>query len=267
MSAVTRVKKFAQSNAGALLRVADFPGASPVAVSKALSRLESAGQLERVSKGLYYVPKQTLLGRSRPATYAVAFKALPGRVRPRGVTAAAMLGLTTQVAAKPQLVVYGQSTLCESGLDVLRRKAKLTSSVNISLRDAALLEVLRDCGRYSELDDDQTLSRVRDALLPRRAHGTNENVAESRSLSGRFSRLFPEKDERSDLDDAQRLRQLVECALSEPPRVRALLGALLEDLNLPSRFWKLLRDSLNPLTRFDFGPFRALPNAKEWQSK
>ncbi|TRU02998.1 MAG: hypothetical protein EWV60_23150 [Microcystis sp. Msp_OC_L_20101000_S702] len=64
-----------------------------------------------------------------------------------------------------------------------------------------------------------------------------------------------------------RLRELREAALGEPPRVRAILGALLEFAELPESLWRPLKDSLNPLTKFEFGLFSELPNAEEWQSK
>lgn len=63
------------------------------------------------------------------------------------------------------------------------------------------------------------------------------------------------------------LRELREASLAEPPRVRAILGALLASAELPESLWRPLRDSLNPLTKFEFGLFSELPNAREWQAK
>lgn len=271
------VERFAKANAGTLVRATDFRGVSAGAVSKALSRLEATGQLDRVAKGVYYIPKQTLLGQSRPSASTVVAKVLSGRVRPRGVTAANLLGLSTQVAAKPEFVVYSQSRLDTSALRTKRRKVSTTLGVHLAPEYAALLEVLRDRGRFSELGDQETLLRVRDALTARRARKTDEEDEKKRNspvlhrLAGVAShaktRAFSTQDDAALANDSKRLRELVESAMSEPPRVRAMLGALLEDLNMPKRLWNPLRESLNPLSRFDFGPFRALPNAKEWQAK
>ena len=58
-----------------------------------------------------------------------------------------------------------------------------------------------------------------------------------------------------------------DAALAEPTRGRAMLGALMQSAALPERLWRPLRASLKPLPRFDFGLFRALPNAREWQAR
>jgi hypothetical protein len=71
----------------------------------------------------------------------------------------------------------------------------------------------------------------------------------------------------SRLSNPVRFRCLADAALAEPPRVRALLGALGEQACVAENALKPLRDSLNPLTRFDFGPLRALPNSRDWQAR
>jgi hypothetical protein len=64
-----------------------------------------------------------------------------------------------------------------------------------------------------------------------------------------------------------RLRELREVALEEPPRVRAMLGAMFAYAELPGDLWEPLKASLNPLSKFDFGLFSELPNAQQWQAK
>jgi hypothetical protein len=272
-----QVERFARANPGVLLRVTDFPHASAGAVSQAFSRLESSGLLERVARGVYYAPKQTLLGRSQPAAAAVVRKVLSGHTRPHGVSAANLLGLSTQVAAKPELVVYGQSNVEESLVRTTRRKGKRSSGGQLAPAHAAVLEVLRDGGRFSELSEKETLNRVRDALAARRVHETSEtlNKKQDSSRPHRLATLaslgktqtFSTQDDGVWVNDSKNLRGLVKATMNEPPRVRAMLGALLEDLKLPKRLWQPLRESLNPLSRFEFGPFRELENAKDWQAK
>lgn len=55
--------------------------------------------------------------------------------------------------------------------------------------------------------------------------------------------------------------------MTEPPRVRAMLGALGQQAGSPRDKIRQLRESLNPLSRFDFGPLAALEHAREWQAK
>ena len=102
----------------------------------------------------------------------------------------------------------------------------------LSEDEAALLEFLRMRGEPSELSTKKTIKRLLTLL----------------ATNNRFSRL-------------------VKAAPSEPPRVRAMLGALGEVLGANKRQLKSLRDSLNPLTRFDFGMFVELESAKRWQAK
>lgn len=233
-SATDLALRQAKLSQGSMLRASDLKGASPTAATKALARLAKSGVLTRVAKGLYYAPKDTLLGKSKPSAAAIATKSLEGKSRPTGATAANLLGLSTQIAARPQLVAF------------TAHKPKFSSAARIKLRrgarheqlpplEGALLEVLRDRGRYAETDPQETYHRLQATLK---------------------DRMKP-KD----------LRELSEAALSEPPRVRAMLGALFSWIGLPESLWAPLKASLNPLTRFDFGHFGELPNAREWQAK
>lgn len=102
----------------------------------------------------------------------------------------------------------------------------------LSERDAALLEFLRHPGRDSELSPEDTVRRTLSLLSER----------------GCFTRLAA-------------------VAETEPPRIRALLGALGEQLGVRATILRRLRQSLNPLSRFDFGLFAGMPNARIWQAK
>ena len=54
---------------------------------------------------------------------------------------------------------------------------------------------------------------------------------------------------------------------SEPPRVRAMVGAIGEEIGKKPAALHRLRSSLNPLSRFDFGMLAGLTNAGSWQAK
>ncbi len=60
---------------------------------------------------------------------------------------------------------------------------------------------------------------------------------------------------------------ILRTAETEPPRVRAMLGAIGETIGKDARILKHIRASLNPLSRFDFGKLTALPHARQWQAK
>jgi hypothetical protein len=240
-SAIELVRKQLRQAPGSLIRATDLGGCPPTAVSKALARLADRGEIRRLRKGVYYVPKATLLGESRPTEPAMVQKVLGHRARPTGVTAANLLGLTTQLAGRPEYAAYAVAV--PSGLESARLRMRPRScAVELDARDAALLEVLRDRGRDSELSAEDTCARVQSIL---RGDGD--------ACPGTMT--------------PRRLQGLRDAALLEPPRVRAILGALMSAAGLPSPLWKPLRASLNPFSRFDFGLFRELPDAKEWQAK
>ena len=224
----------AKFSSNSFLRAKDLQGTTPAAASKALARLAKQGVLMRVAKGLYFAPKETLLGMSKPSELAVVQKTLEGKTRPTGTTAANLLGLSTQVAAWPQIVAFSNNQPKHSGSAriQLRRGARPHPLPNL---EGALLEFLRDKGEYAETEPDETFRKLR--------HLLQEQLQMSQ------------------------LRKLSEAAQDEPPRVRAMLGAMLAYACLPTGLWEPLKASLNPFTRFDFGLFSGLPNAREWQAK
>jgi hypothetical protein len=216
-----------------LWRLADFSGLSWAAVAQALSRLARHGELQRLSKGVYYRSRMTAFGPSRPNPAALERLAARGRlIFPAGAAAAGLLGLSTQAARRPE-VATSQASLPRKLLapETLVHTRRPASWSRLTQADAALLDVLRQRGRSSELSPTKTAAKI--LTLLRQA--------------GRFDRLLRVAD-------------------TEPPRVRAMLGALGEQLGRNPRELRVLR-SLNPLSRFDFGALSALPHARAWQAK
>jgi pimeloyl-ACP methyl ester carboxylesterase len=68
-------------------------------------------------------------------------------------------------------------------------------------------------------------------------------------------------------EQPERFARVVRAAQGEPPRVRAMLGALGQELDMPPRLLQKLRKSLNPLSRYDFGRLASLRHAKDWHAK
>ena len=230
-----------QAAPGSPFRVSDIRDAPPAAVVRAFSRLAEEGTIRRLRKGVYYLPKETLLGISVPPPSAILQKMLPWRSRPTGVTAANVLGMSTQVAGQAEFAVRASARPRGMGSVRLRIRPR-TRDEDLDVRDAALLEFLRERGRYGELSPTETCDRAR-AIL----------VGDGGRSDGQAS--------------PDRLTGLRDAAIGEPPRVRAIVGALMQSAGLPQQVWRPLRESLNPLSRFDFGPFRVMANAKEWQAK
>jgi hypothetical protein len=85
-----------------------------------------------------------------------------------------------------------------------------------------------------------------------------------RRYGGRVSELSPEETIRRTLSLLKEYawrEHLLKGRASEPPRLRTILGAIGEQVGAPPVRLKSLRDSLNPLSRFDFGLLAALSHA------
>ncbi len=218
-----------------LWRFDDFPGAPVSAVAQALSRLAREGELERLSKGVYYRSRQTALGKSHPNPAALRkLAAVRDRsVFPAGLAAANLLGFTTQSAGRGEVATRGFRLPRKLlGSDTVVHTRRPEAWKTLSDTDAALLDFLRREGRTSELSPENTVKRT--LRLCRE--------------DGRFERLLA-------------------VAASEPPRVRAMLGAIGAQLGKKPTALKDLRDSLNPVSRFDFGTLDGLAHVADWQAK
>ena len=79
-----------------------------------------------------------------------------------------------------------------------------------------------------------------------------------RDTARKLSRVLADKDAR---------RRVLRAAVNEPPRVRAMVGALAEAAGADRSELLHLRRTLNPTTRYDFGPLAALPAAREWGAR
>ena len=217
-----------------LWRVEDFQGQSFAAVTQALSRLAKEGMIERLSKGIYYHPRETVFGKSLPHPSALyALTANDYTLFPAGVAAANVLGFTTQMPRHRELATTSQSLPrkhLEGDTIIHTRRPEAWSK--LSQEEAALLDFLRQGGHSSDLSREETVERTLSLL-----------------------------------SKAECYEHLVQVADSEPPRIRALLGALGEQLGKPQETLHRLKASLNPLSRFGFGVFSVLPNARLWQAK
>lgn len=209
----------------------DFEEFPLLTTAKALSRLAAEGRIIRTSKGRYYHPRQTAFGTSRPPKMRAAEISAVHKLHPSGISAANLLGFTTQNAGRTQYATTGPSAPTKlAGSQIVTRRPQARE--DLSLREGAFLEFLRTRGALSEYPPEET-ARMLIALV-------KEELP------------FP---------------RLAAAALTEPPRVRAILGAIGEEAGQPAAALKALRESLNPLSRFDFGPLRVLKHAKMWQAK
>lgn len=204
------------------------------AVAQALSRLTRQGLLQRLSKGVYYRSRETAFGKSLPNPTTVQKLASAGRALfPAGIAAASLLGFTTQTSRRGEVATSGFRLPRKLlGTDTVVHTRRPDAWMGLSDTDAALLDFLRLGGHTSELSPDETVRRT---LM-----------------------LFREKG---------RFERLLKIAGTEPPRVRAMMGAIGEEIGKRPEALKSLRASLNPVSRFDFGMLQGLARARHWQAK
>jgi hypothetical protein len=217
-----------------LWRLEDFSDFPPSAVAQALSRLRRQGTLERLSKGVYYHARQTSFGKSLPNPADIQKLASRRKnVFPSGLAAANLLGFTTQTPARSEVATSALSLPRKLiGSDTVIHGRRPEAWAGLSESDAALLDFLRRAGRTSELSPEETIRKILTLF----------------SQKGRFERLLKIAD-------------------AEPPRVRAIMGAIGEQLGKKRADLRKLHNSLNPFSRFDFGALRGLKHAKTWQAR
>ena len=228
------IRKRIEAGGERVWRFSDFPNAPVAAVAQALSRLARDGTLQRLSKGVYYRARSTALGPSRPDPVAIRKLAADRTTMfPAGIAAANLLGFTTQAAGRNEVATTAGSLPRKlAGRDTVIHTRRPEAWKRLSEHDAALLDFLRRGGKTTELSEEETISRTLRLLKE----------------PGRYERLL-------------------RVAASEPPRVRAMLGAIGDEIGTSPATLRRLRASLNPLSRFDFGVLTGLPSARRWQAK
>jgi len=228
-----RIRRQIEKGAGKYWRQTDFPTFPPAAVNQALSRLARAGEVVRVSKGIYYRPRITRFGHTQPSQNEIQQLSTKRNLQPAGVSAANLLGFTTQNAIQGEFAISANS----APRKIVGSRARLHTRRpitwdNLDASDAALLDFLRFRGRLSELPPTETKRR----LLT----------------------YFKQGD---------RFERLAKIAEAEPPRVRAMIGAIGQEIGKSSKELASLRQGLNPVSKFDFGILGNLRYAKQWQAK
>src|ERR1700749_1414706 len=187
--------KVERGAADKLWTYADFDGMSTLAVAAALSRLAKEGLIRRVRNGVYYKPRETRFGPTRPDAARVA-EAVLGRRGIRwsssGLPAYNALGLTTQVSAVPTFDVDREVTSLRTNPLRGVRLRTVDSLRGLKPEERSALDALRDLKSIPDTTPDEALKRV--AELCR---------------SGRVS-----------------FDRMAKHSGGEPPRVKALLGTV-----------------------------------------
>ena len=138
------------------------------AIDQALSRLTKSGEIQRISRGLYYYPRTSsrlgiVVGPSTEDIAAALARQTGSRIAPSGALAANQLGVSTQVPAKNVYLTDGRSREVRVGNQVFAMKHVAPKELPIgSPLSAAIFQTLRYLG-YGSIND-EVISRLRRRL-------------------------------------------------------------------------------------------------------
>ena len=203
--------------------------------AKALERLQAKGVIKKLSKGVFYKPEQTVFGELQP-DYSEQLRPYLFENGKRiayetGYSLYNRMGLTTQMAFLIKIASRSKRISINRGslkADAVKSYAEVTEG-NYEL--LGFLDAIKDIKRIPDCSVSQAV----------------------KILSSKISKL-----------NEKQISDLVKYALLYPTRVRALVGAMLENLNIQANTEKL-KQILNPLTKVKLGLKETeLPTIKNW---
>lgn len=213
-----------------------IPKEQYTSAAKALERLQKEDFIKKVSKGVFYKPESTVFGELEPDYNELLrpylFENGKRIAYETGTTLYNRLGLTTQMAFRTKIASRGKRiNIDRKGLkaDAVKSYAEVNDSNYAIL---GILDAFKDIKRIPDSSIGQAIGRLSIILKE-----LNTNQTES----------------------------LVKYALVYPPRVRALVGAVLQNNGYQGKGLERLKESLNPLTVIQLGLEEPeLPTKNNW---
>ncbi|HPD65396.1 MAG TPA: DUF6088 family protein [Bacteroidia bacterium] len=205
------------------------------AVIKALNRMVAAGKIAKLSKGKYYKPENTPFGALQPPQEQIVKDLLEenGKITGylTGYSIYNRLGLTTQVSNTIQI---GKNQI---------RPAFKREHYTISFIKQKNIISRKNIPFFQILDAIRYIKKIPDASI-------EESIKRLLAIIRKFT-------------DTE-INTMVRLALKYPPATRALLGAILEQIQ-KDKAAELLFKSLNPITKYKLaGAAQVLTNTGKW---
>jgi hypothetical protein len=205
------------------------------AIIKALNRMVEAGKLSKLAKGKYFKPENTPFGKLQPKQKQVVKDLLEENGKPigylTGFSIYNSLGLSTQISNTIQI---GRKDVRPSFKRDRYRITFLKQKNTISKENIPLLQLL-DAIRH--------IKKIPDSSVPNSCKRLLAIVA--------------------DLKDRD-VSTMVKLAMKYPPATKALLGAILDQLQKSTPAQQLY-NSLNPITKYKIdGVDKVLSNTQKW---
>lgn len=217
MSAVR--KRIDQMEDGSLIAYKEFDDLNrSSAVALALSRLCNEGVIKRLQKGKYYRTKKTKFGELDPSDVKIIQSLIEKGSYVSGVSAYNRLGLTTQVPNEITIKGNKYSRRTRVGKLQIRYVRNTVGIISDTSNLLQLLDAFKNIKYIPDSDANTSFKKLSELI---------------RKLK------FDEQ------------RQLVKLAFDYKPSVRAMVGAVLDQVD--EALVKKLKDSLNPLTIYKIG--------------
>lgn len=195
-----------------------------IAASKALSRLVEKGIIKRARKGYYYKPKVTVFGELRPREEVLlSIYLFEKKKQVAYVTGAQLynrLGLTTQVPNAIRVASFEKQIKGKVGNTIIKPAKSYVMVTSDNIKYLEILDVIKDFNKIPDLNKSNGIVYLKKVLY--------------------------------DFDELE-LTQLVTYGMAYPPKVRALLGALLEALKIDFSIYDVLKKSINALSSYRYG--------------
>lgn len=195
-----------------------------IAGSKALSRLVDKGVIKRARKGYYYKPKVSVFGEQKPREDVLLSLYLFEKNKQvayiTGTRLYNRLGLTTQVPSSIRVASLDKQVKGKVGNVVIKPAKSYVKVTSDAIKYLELLDVIKDLNSIPDLQKSDGLVYLKKVIY--------------------------------DFDTAE-IKKLVTYGVAYPPKVRALLGALLEAMNIDTANLSLLKKSINPSSSYEYG--------------
>lgn len=210
---------------------------SKEAVVKALNRMAASGKIEKLAKGKFYKPEETVFGKLEPPKQQVVKDLLEENGKTigylTGLSVYNLQGLTTQIS---NVIQIGKNEIRPT----FKRGRFIISFIKqkniITKENIPLLQLLDAINQIKKIPD------------------TTLNESTLRIIE--IIKVLSEKE----ISTIQKL------SLKYPPSTRALLGAILDFLNKGET--EIIKKSLNAISTYSFPNIETvLPTSKNWNIK
>lgn len=211
----------------------DFNNLSRINVQKAFSVLEKEHFIKRIKRGFYYRPVNTVLGINSFDKHQFAIAKIRNKSSfycYSGINGYNMLGFTTQMSNTIILACDYKCRNFDNVVYVYRKKVIDGGNV-----ERIVLDLINDIKIIPDTTVEKSILHIKELLK-------NKKI----NLISLIKTAIDKK-----------------CPI-ETPRVKAVVGAIGEELNVDKKLLNKLKQTINPTTKIFLNIGNSLPKAKNW---